>query len=138
LGTKIYAVDAVGSVIFGGPKSKRLIPGHGAAIVPGLYRPGLADQCIHVTDLDCVVGCHRLVRREAILAGGSSGGVLSAIDLVKDQILPNSVCVAILADRGERYLDTVYSDSWVHEHFGDVSHLWKELVEEESCMTATF
>ena len=138
LGTKIYAVDAVGSVIFGGPKSQRLIPGHGAAIVPGLYLPGLAHQCIHVTDLDCVVGCHRLVQREAILAGGSSGGVVSAIDLVKDQIRPNSVCVAIFADRGERYLDTVYSDAWVHEHFGAVSHLWEKSVEEELCMTATY
>jgi 2,3-diaminopropionate biosynthesis protein SbnA len=138
LRTKIYAVDAVGSVIFGSPKSKRLIPGHGAAIVPGLYRPGLAARCIHVTDLDCVVGCHRLIRREAILAGGSSGGVISAINLVKDQIPPNSVCVAILADRGERYLDTVYSDSWLLKHFGEVSHLWDESVEEESCATATY
>ena len=138
LRTKIYVVDAVGSVIFGSPKSKRLIPGHGAAIVPGLYRPGLAARCIHVTDLDCVVGCRRLVRREAILAGGSSGGVLSAIDSVKDQILPNSICVAIFADRGERYLDTIYSDSWVNEHFGEVSHLWQESVEAESCVMATY
>jgi N-(2-amino-2-carboxyethyl)-L-glutamate synthase len=138
LRTTIYAIDAVGSVIFGGPKSKRLIPGHGAAIVPGLYQPGLADSCVHVTDLDCVVGCRKLARREAIVAGGSSGGVVSAIELVKSQIVPNSVCVAILPDRGERYLDTIYSDAWVSEHFGDVSHLWEESVEEESCVTATY
>jgi cysteine synthase A len=138
LRTMIYAIDAVGSVIFGGPKSKRLIPGHGAAIVPGLYQPGLADLCVHVTDLDCVVGCRKLARREAIVAGGSSGGVVSAIEQVKSQIVPNSVCVAILPDRGERYLDTIYSDAWVSEHFGDVSHLWEESVEEESCMTATY
>jgi N-(2-amino-2-carboxyethyl)-L-glutamate synthase len=126
LRTKIYAVDAVGSVIFGGPSAKRLIPGHGAAIVPGLFQPELADRCIHVTDLDCIVGCRRLVRREAILAGGSSGGVLSAIELVLDQIAPGSVCAAIFPDRGERYLDTIYSDAWVREHFGDVSNLWEE------------
>jgi 2,3-diaminopropionate biosynthesis protein SbnA len=137
LRTTIYAVDAVGSVIFGGPKSKRLIPGHGAAIVPGLYQPGLADLCVHVTDIDCVVGCRKLARREAIVAGGSSGGVVSAIELVKSQVVPNSVCVAILPDRGERYLDTIYSDAWVSEHFGDVSQLWEESVEEESCVTAT-
>jgi cysteine synthase A len=34
--------------------------------------------------------------------------------------------VAILCDRGERYLDTVYSDDWVTEHFGSVSDLWKD------------
>jgi len=138
LRTKIYAVDAVGSVIFGSPKAKRLIPGHGAAIVPGLYQAGLAARCIHVTDLDCVIGCHRLVRREAILAGGSSGGVVGAVELVKDEIPPNSICVAIFADRGERYLDTVYSDVWLRKHFGDVSHLWEQPVEEESCVTATY
>ena len=37
LKTKIFAVDAVGSVIFGGPSLKRLVPGHGAAVRPALY-----------------------------------------------------------------------------------------------------
>lgn len=140
LGTKIYAVDAVGSVIFGGPNAKRLLPGHGAAMVPGLYEPGLEDRCIHVTDLDCVVGCRKLARREAILAGASSGGVIKAIELVRDQIPPNSVCVAILPDRGERYLDTVFSETWVREHFGDVSPLWadEEPETEELCITGTY
>jgi cysteine synthase A len=31
----------------------------------------------------------------------------------------------IFPDRGERYLDTIYSDEWVAEHFGDVAHLWE-------------
>jgi cysteine synthase A len=30
-------------------------------------------------------------------------------------------CVCISADLGERYLDTVYNDSWVESHFGDQS-----------------
>jgi cysteine synthase A len=28
--------------------------------------------------------------------------------------------VAVLPDRGERYLDTIYSDEWVREHCGDM------------------
>ena len=126
LPTRIFAVDAVGSVIFGGASGKRLIPGHGAAVRPALYEPDIAERCIHVSDLDCVVGCRRLVHEEAILAGGSSGAVLSAIEQVKDEIEPGAICVAIFADKGERYLDTIYSDSWVEEHFGDVAHLWHE------------
>lgn len=137
LPTKIYAIDAIGSVIFGGQNAKRLIPGHGAAMVPGLFQPDLADRCIHVGDLDCIVGCHKLIKREAIMAGGSSGGVISAVELVRDEIPPGSVCVAILPDRGERYLDTIYCDDWVNEHFGDVSHLWEEEV-RELCTTATY
>jgi 2,3-diaminopropionate biosynthesis protein SbnA len=125
LKTKIFAVDAVGSVIFGGPPAKRLIPGHGAAKRPELYQPGLADECVHVTDLDCIVGCHRLARSESILVGGSSGGVLMALNY-QSQIPRGATVVMIFPDRGERYLDTIYSDSWVKEHFGDVSSLWRD------------
>ena len=138
LNTKTYAVDAVGSVIFGGQKAcSRLIPGHGAAVRPPLYNTTIADDCIHVKDIDCVVHCHQLVRREAILAGGSSGAVIAAVGKVKDLIPAGANCVAILADRGERYLDTIYSTPWVMDHFGDIAHNWQEL-EVETCETAIY
>jgi N-(2-amino-2-carboxyethyl)-L-glutamate synthase len=142
LKTKIFAVDAVGSVIFGGQPAKRLIPGHGAARRPELYQPDLADECIHVTDLDCIVGCHRLVRSEAILVGGSSGGVLTALNYCRHRIPRGATVVLIFHDRGERYLDTIYSESWVKEYFGDVSSLWhdeaRDPKEEEECVMMTY
>ena len=145
LKTKIYAVDAVGSVIFGGTSAKRLIPGHGASVQPRLFRDGLADRSIHVRDIDCVIGCRKLARHEAILSGGSSGAVLMAVEQVKDDIPPGSVCVMILPDRGERYLDTIYSDTWVNDHFGDVSYLWElaptpmqPFMEPQVCATAIY
>lgn len=136
LKTKVYAVDAVGSVIFGGENQKRLIPGHGAAVRPELYQPGLVDKCIRISDLECVVGCRRLIRSEAVLAGGSSGAVLMAIEQVKNDLPADSNCVAILPDRGERYLDTVYSDAWVMEHFGELPILSGE-VDNQECATVT-
>ncbi len=117
LNTKIIAVDAKGSVIFGDKRGKRLIPGHGAARVPELFQPGLEDVCIHVSDWDCIVGCRRLLSQEAILAGGSSGGVISAIEKKAQEIPVGATCAAILCDRGERYLETIYSQSWVEKHF---------------------
>ena len=118
LEAKVIAVDAEGSVIFGNKPRKRLIPGHGASRMPELYRSGLEDGHVHVTDLDCVRGCRRLLQSEAIFAGGSAGGVVSAVEKFQSQIEPDSVCVAILCDRGERYLDTIYSDAWVQSQFG--------------------
>lgn len=124
--TRIVAVDAVGSLIFSEVKAKRMIPGLGAGMRPPLCEISLIDDCVHVSDLDCVVGCRKLVMREAILAGGSSGGVLAAIEKVRHLLPAGATCVAILPDRGERYLDTVYSDTWVRQHFGEVDHLWDQ------------
>ena len=135
LDTKIVAVDAIGSVIFGGRKAKRLIPGHGAAVRPALFRPGLADYCVHVTDLDCVLGCRRLARTEAMLVGGSAGAVFMAAEKLKTTIPAGATCVLIFADRGERYLDTIYSDEWVEAHFGDISRLSVGTGDEELCLT---
>jgi 2,3-diaminopropionate biosynthesis protein SbnA len=126
LSTELVAVDALGSVIFGGPWAERIIPGLGAGLMPGLLQPGLADRHLHVTPLDCVVGCRRLARREALLAGGSAGGVFTAFERVQAGLPDGSTCALVFCDRGERYLDTVFSDAWVFQRFGDVSHLWKD------------
>jgi len=81
---------------------------------------------VHVSDLECVVGCHRLVSREGILAGGSSGAIVSALEKTQVDIPDGSNCVMILPDGGDRYLDTIYSDEWINTHFGDISALWTE------------
>jgi len=114
---RLVAVDAKGSVIFSNEKCKRLIPGHGAARRPELMINGLNDFVVHVTDMECINGCRKLLKEESILAGGSSGGVISALLKMKRDIPEGSSCVVIFPDRGERYLDTIFSDDWVRKHF---------------------
>lgn len=133
LSTKVIAVDAVGSIIFGGSKAPRLIPGHGAALVPQLFSTDLAAQCVHITDLDCVVGCRLLVRHESILAGGSSGAVLMGVHQLRAEIPRGATCVMIFPDRGERYFDTIYSDAWVSGHFGTHVLTAAEITEPNVC-----
>lgn len=128
MSTHIVAVDADGSAIFGENTCRRLIPGHGAALRPALHHDGLAHSVLRMTDQDCVVGCRRLASSEAILGGGSSGAVVSAVESLRDELPDGANCVLLLPDRGERYLDTIYSDAWVHQKFGDIKHLWKERV----------
>lgn len=120
LATTIVAVDAVGSVIFGASGGRRLIPGHGSARRPELFVEGLAGRSMQVSDIECIAGCRSLLKREAILAGGSSGAIVAGVSRFAGEIPPGSNCVLLLCDRGERYLDTVYSDTWVTEHFGAV------------------
>jgi 2,3-diaminopropionate biosynthesis protein SbnA len=113
LPTKIIAVDAVGSVIFGGKPGKRLIPGHGASIQPGLFTPNLAHDIVYTSDMDCVTGCRLLLRHETLLCGGSSGAIVVALHSYAQKIPAGANVVAILPDRGDRYLDTIYNETWV-------------------------
>jgi N-(2-amino-2-carboxyethyl)-L-glutamate synthase len=126
LDTTLVAVDAVGSVLFSdAPARYRLIPGYGASVRPALLDTNSADEVLHVTDLECVVGCRQLVHSEAVLAGGSSGATIAALSKLAPDIPDGSTCVLIFPDGGDRYLDTIYSDAWVREKFGEVFHLWK-------------
>jgi cysteine synthase A len=131
--TRVIAVDALGSQIFSNHKHNRLIPGLGSAICPKLTPADNVHKVLYVNDVDCVVGCRRLARTEAILAGGSSGGVISAIHRMSSEIPENSTVVALLADRGERYLDTIYSDEWVREQLGDITDGWSKAEKDTSC-----
>ena len=128
--TKVIAVDALGSQIFSNYKHDRLMPGFGSAICPKLTPTDGVHKILHVDDIDCVVGCRRLARTEAILAGGSSGGVIIALDRMSNEIPEGSTVVVLLPDRGERYLDTIYSDAWVRENLGDIEHHWSKAAKE--------
>ena len=122
LATRILAVDAAGSVIFG-QRGPRLLPGHGAGIVPEHMADDLADDYALVTDAQCVAGCRWLVAREAVLAGASSGGIVAVLHRLQHRWPAGTRIAAILPDRGERYLDTVFDDPWCERHFGAVPQL---------------
>lgn len=116
--TQVVAVDAVGSSLFGGKPGPRRIPGLGAGFETPLSRSEDHDILVRVDDLHCVVGCRRLVEREAIFAGGSSGGVALALETVAPLMAPGSRCALILPDGGAGYLDSAYDDEWVSEQLG--------------------
>jgi N-(2-amino-2-carboxyethyl)-L-glutamate synthase len=126
MATRVVAVDSVGSLIFSDQRGPRYLPGMGAGVRPPLCDLRFIDEHVLVTDLECILACRRLVRREGILAGASSGGLIAAVGKLRERIPAGASCIVILPDRGERYLDTVYSDSWVREHFGEVSDLWPD------------
>jgi cysteine synthase len=107
-------------------RGPRYLPGMGAGVRPPLCDLRFIDEHVLVSDLECVLACRRLVRSEGILAGASSGGLIAAVGKIRERIPSGATCAVILPDRGERYIDTVYSDTWVREHFGEVSDLWPE------------
>jgi len=128
--TRVVAVDALGSQIFSNDIHNRLVPGLGSGIRPKLTPGSGLHKVLHLTAADCVIACRALVQSEAILAGGSSGGVISAVEKMRKEIPKGSNVVCLLPDRGERYLDTIYSDEWVRSELGDIAHHWTKSTEE--------
>jgi cysteine synthase A len=110
---RVVAVDAVGSVLFGTPPQARELPGIGASRVPELLCADEVDEVIHVDDYAAASACRELVLREGILAGGSSGAVIAAIQRLAARPGAKARIVTVLPDRGDRYLDTVYDDAWL-------------------------
>lgn len=113
---RVIAVDAVGSVIFGGPSGPREIPGIGASRVPELLKRDEIDDVIYVSDAETVQGCATLLRAEGIFAGGSSGSIVAALQKVLPGLPSSASVLTLFPDRGERYLDTLYDEQWVASH----------------------
>lgn len=61
--------------------------------------------------------CRQMARR-GLFAGGSTGSVLAAIVRQTAVLEPSDIVVGVMPDFGYKYLDNVYSDSWVTERFG--------------------
>jgi cysteine synthase A len=135
--TRVVAVDALGSVLFGGERGVRRLPGLGAGIPTLLSRRAWFDQLIRVNDLDCVVGCRRLLAREAIFAGASSGGVAMAFESIAPLMDPGARCAMIFPDGGEGYSETVYDDEWVERELGVAPEELELLVGPERGRTPT-
>ncbi len=112
-GTGVIAVDALGSVLFGGERGPRRLPGMGAGVATALSQRAWFDRLVRVSDLDCVIGCRRLMAREGIFAGASSGGVAMAFASMAPLLEAGARCAMIFPDGGEGYIGTAYDDVWV-------------------------
>ena len=116
---RIVAVETVGSVTFGGPPGRRMIPGLGTSVRPPMLDESYVDEVIRVEEADTIRTCHRLAAI-GFLFGGSTGTVVSgAMDWLTLHGSQDLTAVAIAPDLGERYLDTVYHSNWVLDLYGE-------------------
>ena len=112
---KVVAVEPVGSVTFGGAPGKRNIPGIGTSLRPKLADFTNPDRVVAVREEKTVDTCLSFVRDYHLLIGGSTGTVLTAVQQLAAEFSPGETIVAISADLGEKYLDTVYDPDWVED-----------------------
>ena len=76
-----------------------------AAYLPKIYDPAGVDRVIDVSQAQAEQTMRDLAAREGIFGGVSSGGAVAAA-LTLSRELSGAVIVAIVCDRGDRYLST--------------------------------
>ena len=75
------------------------------AYLPKIYDAALVDQVLDIGQQEAEDTMRALAREEGIFCGVSSGGAIAAALKLSGQV-ENSVIVAIICDRGDRYLST--------------------------------
>ncbi|WP_179020964.1 cysteine synthase CysM [Winogradskyella forsetii] len=78
--------------------------------IPSIFDRSKVDQIIEINEMEAKLMTQRLAKEEGILAGMSSGGsVATAIKLI--ETIDQGVVVAIICDRGDRYLSSNLFDA---------------------------
>jgi len=75
------------------------------AIVPELYDPSLIDEKINISDEDAFAMTKLLARKEGIFSGMSAGAAFHVATGIAKK-LREGLIVALLPDRGEKYMST--------------------------------
>jgi cystathionine beta-synthase len=115
----VVGVEPAGSIIFGGPPAPYYPSGTGT---PGGVEVGrnvdysVIDEGRTVGDQAAFNTARFLARNNGLLIGGAAGGVVHAALTVMAERREGGVAVAILADGGEKYLDTVFDDASMDRH----------------------
>ncbi|OEE71824.1 cysteine synthase CysM [Vibrio ordalii] len=75
------------------------------AYLPGIFESSRVDMVIDIEEQDAINTARALATQEGICAGVSSGGaVFAALQIAQQN--PGAVVVAIICDRGDRYLSS--------------------------------
>ena len=101
IGTRIVSVEP------DSPKSK--IEGllhFDGSFVPPIWDPSVIDQQRRVSDDVAFATARELARKEGVFSGPSSGAILAVALEQARELGPGKTVVALICDRGERYLST--------------------------------
>lgn len=128
--TKTIAVEPDGSIVFGQPGHPYYQSGTGtpAGDTVGLVLDySCIDIGVQVSDSQAFETARYMARRMGMLVGGSTGGVVyKALEFIHSGLIGGNV-VAAIADGGEKYLHTVFSESWLRERDLLDPKVWEQL-----------
>ncbi|MGX9725972.1 MAG: PLP-dependent cysteine synthase family protein [Candidatus Electronema sp. VV] len=113
---QVVGIEPYGSVVFGGPNLPYFQSGTGNpwnVEIGKNVNYSIIDRGMTVTDREAFNTARYFARKKGILVGGAAGGIIyKAIEIIREQ-MDTGILVAIIADGGEKYLDTVFNDEWM-------------------------
>jgi cysteine synthase A len=110
---RVIGVDSVGSVLFGQPDIPgRRQSGLGNSLLPRNLDRELIDEVHWLNDREAFEATRELAREQQLFAGNTSGSVYRVLRHLVRRSAPGTRIVGILPDRGDRYVDTIYSDEY--------------------------
>ncbi len=114
---EVIGADPEGSLYSGGPVHPYRVEGIGEDFWPEALHKQVIDRYIRVSDRDSFLAARRLVAREGLFAGGSSGTALhAALQVARELDDPEALVVTLLPDGGRPYLSKIFNDHWMREH----------------------
>ena len=114
---EVVGADPEGSIYSGGPVHPYRVEGIGEDFWPETLHKEVIDRYIRVSDRDSFIATRRLVAREGLFAGGSSGtAICAALQVARELGDPEALVVTLLPDGGRPYLSKVFNDHWMREH----------------------
>ncbi len=122
---KIIGVDPVGSILAGPAEvGSYKVEGIGYDFIPDVLDRSLIDEWIKTEDRESFIMARRLIRREGLLCGGSSGSAMSAAMQIAARE-PGKRIVVVLPDSVRNYMTKFMDDSWMKENGFD-EKVWDE------------
>ena len=115
-GCEIIGADPVGSILAGeGPVHPYEVEGIGYDFIPEVLDRSQVTEWVKITDQESFHNVKRLIQEEGILAGGSSGSVITALLKTAPRLKKGQNCVAILPDGIRNYMSKFLSEKWMKE-----------------------
>ena len=116
-GCQIVGVDPVGSILAGPePIGTYKVEGIGYDFIPDVLDRSLIDRWYKSRDRESFLMARRLIRKEGLLVGGSSGScVWAALELAKE-VGPDKRIGVILPDSVRNYMTKFLDDAWMREN----------------------
>lgn len=138
----IVGVDPHGSLLAdpeNDPVGSYLVEGIGYDFVPDVLDRSLVDRWVKVDDKETFNMARRVIRKEGILCGGSSGAAMAGAIKAAKSLGAGQRCVVILPDSIRNYMSKFLDDDWMIENKlmeGELSDRKKAQNEENARLKA--